>query len=228
MLTKQVPVKSESTYRFKNFVLQSATLKDKDLFRQFDSSAEGLPDEQARQRLAKTGLNEIDQEKYQWQTQLLKIFLNPFIVLLVILSLVSYFTDDISGSLVMAVMVLVSVCLTFFQEFRSSKAAARLKEMVSTNASVIRRLDVALRNEALSRKVEVPISHLVPGDVIHLSAGDMIPADLRIFSSKDLFISQSALTGESLPVEKFHLPETGSEMLELKNVCYMGTNVVSG
>ncbi len=229
MSMKQAPVKSESSYRFKNFVLQSAALKDKDLFRQFDSSADGLPDEQVRQRLVKIGPNEIDQEKYHWQLQLLKIFLNPFILLLIALAVISYFTGDISSAVVMIVMVVVSVVLTFFQEFRSSKAAASLKAMVSTNASVVRRLDVALRNESLSRKVEVPINQLVPGDVLHLSAGDMIPADVRIFSSKDLFISQSALTGESLPVEKFHATETDvKEMLELKNVCFMGTNVVSG
>lgn len=226
----------ETTYKHKAFFLQVGGLKDKDLFRLFDSSPEGLPDEQVKDRLERLGLNEIDQEKYQWQNQLLKILLNPFIVLLVVLAIVSYLTHDIRATIVMSTMVFVSVLLTFFQEFRSSKAAERLKALVSTNATVHRRVDIsgAFRSEfqvdSLSRKLEVPINQIVPGDVVHLSAGDMIPADLRIFFSKDLFVSQSALTGESLPVEKFPHAETivHDEIIDFKNICFMGTNVVSG
>ena len=225
--------KPEIHYRHTALYQQVALLKAQELFRLFDSSMDGLTDEQAKLNLRRIGLNEMEHEKFHWQKQLGKTLLNPFIVLLSILAVVSFLTDDIPGAMVMTTMVLVSVFLTFFQEFRSSRAAERLKELVSTRVTVHRKVSLATRNahESLSRRVEIPIELVVPGDVIHLSAGDMIPADMRLFASKDLFISQSALTGESLPVEKFSSHETNGNkenVFEQKNLCFMGTNVVSG
>ncbi|MGZ6337540.1 MAG: magnesium-translocating P-type ATPase [Bdellovibrionota bacterium] len=228
---------SPGQYRHKAMYLEVAKLQDKDLFRLFDSSPDGLSDDQVQTSIRRLGLNEIDRERFLWQTQLIKTFVNPFILLLTALAIVSYLTDDLRGALVMATMVVVSVCLTFFQEFRSGRAAERLKELVSTRATVHRRIPMstasinpALRHTSLGRKVDVPINEIVPGDVIHLSAGDMIPADIRLFASKDLFVSQSALTGESLPLEKFSVSDTNAkdEMFDLRNLCFMGTNVISG
>ena len=232
---KKEEMKAE-VYPHKAFLQQIARLNESEVFRLFDSSPEGLSDDQAKNRLEKLGPNAIDQEKLNWQKQLLKTMLNPFVVLLTILALVSYFTDDIRGATVMATMVLVSVCLTFFQEFRSSRAAERLKSLVTTLASVHRRVGVAFssssafKHESLSRNVETPIGNIVPGDVIHLSAGDMLPGDVRIFSSKDLFISQAAMTGESMPVEKFSAADAANhqDLFDYKNICFMGTNVLSG
>ena len=120
----------------------------------------------------------------------------------------------------MLAMVVMSVGLRFFQEARADAAATELKAMIHVTATVV-------RNGAVK---EMPLRDLVPGDIIHLSAGDMIPGDVRVLSSKDLFVSQGSLTGESVPVEKFHDPEAGvaSSPMELKNVCFMGTSIQSG
>ena len=117
-------------------------------------------------------------------------------------------------------MVVLGVALRFIQELRAGNAAAKLKAMISVTATVVRD----------GQPQELPLGHLVPGDVVQLAAGDMIPADLRIVSCKDLFVIQSSLTGESLPVEKFDAKEDGapSRLLELKNICFLGTSVESG
>jgi Mg2+-importing ATPase len=164
---------------------------------------------------------------------LLRAFKNPFIVVLLVLAGVQLFTDgdDLTGPIIIGVMVGISVLLSFSQEYRSSKAAENLKAMVRNTATVTRRA-----SDGHSERLEVPVGELVAGDIVHLAAGDMVPADLRLFSAKDLFISQAILTGESLPVEKAAPtraqisegdPQTDSP-LDLPSVCYMGTNVVSG
>ena len=141
-------------------------------------------------------------------------------ILLAALSAISFATGDARAGTVMAMMVLLSVVLRFLQEARADAAAAKLKAMIHVTATVIRD----------GKASEIPLRDLVPGDVIQLSAGDMIPGDVRVLSSKDLFVSQGSLTGESLPVEKFHDPETKdvSSPTELKNTCFMGTSVESG
>jgi Mg2+-importing ATPase len=142
------------------------------------------------------------------------------VILLVVLSATSLATGDIRAAIVMALMVVLSVGLRFWQEARADAAAAQLKAMIHVTATVIR--DGAAR--------EIALRDLVPGDIIQLSAGDMIPGDVRALTSKDLFISQGSLTGESLPVEKGHDPETAAvtSPIELKNICFMGTSVESG
>jgi P-type Mg2+ transporter len=163
----------------------------------------------------------VAQERRQgWPARLLKIIRNPLVILLATLSAVSFGTGDARAGTVMAAMVALSVALRFFQEARADVAAEKLKAMIHVTATVIREGD--------SR--EMPLRDLVPGDIISLSAGDMIPGDVRVLSSKDLFVSQGSLTGESLPVEKFHDPETNvvSSPTELKNTCFMGTSVQSG
>jgi Mg2+-importing ATPase len=129
-------------------------------------------------------------------------------------------------------MVLLSTLLRFWQEFRSNKAAEELKAMVRSTAAVLR--------AGMARPHETPIATLVPGDIVHLSAGDMIPADVRLLTAKDLFISQAMLTGESIPVEKYPVPPARAgkfraasadpprNPLELETTCFMGSNVVSG
>jgi Mg2+-importing ATPase len=197
-----------------------------------DSHPDGLSAAQARKRLALNGLNEVHHEKApSWYQQLLSAFVNPFIVILLVIALISFITDvwmaapgDTSYKTVIMVgiMVMVSSLLRFFQEYRSNRSAEQLKSMVKTTATVLRKS---------KEKTETDIKELVPGDLIFLSAGDMIPADCRLVQSKDLFVSQAMLTGESLPVEKQHLPVTDARnktALELDNICFMGTNIVSG
>jgi Mg2+-importing ATPase len=167
---------------------------------------------------------------------------NPFNLLLTVLATISYLTEDVRATIVIGAMVLLSTLIRFFQETRSNKAADRLKEMVSTTATVLRRDPAEIAAEEARRffqavlrpkpprRLEIPLKRLVPGDVVALSAGDMIPADIRLLSAKDLFVSQSAMTGESLPVEKFaeHRGAATANPLELDNIAFMGTNVVSG
>lgn len=167
---------------------------------------------------------------------------NPFNILLSLLALIAFFTDDLTGSTIISVMVILSTLLRYWQEAKSNQAADALKVMVSNTATVLRhqvsaedlelmheRYGIDTKNQT-THQFEIPIQYLVPGDVILLSAGDMIPADCRILSAKDLFVSQAAMTGESMPVEKFPLQKNLEETsaLELDNIVFMGTNIVSG
>jgi P-type Mg2+ transporter len=202
-------------------VLEAARKDGEDLLQSLRTTSAGLTQAEARKRAAGVGPNEVAQEKPQgWFIRLLKIVRNPLVILLAALSAISFATGDARAGTVMAMMVLLSVVLRFWQEARADAAAAKLKAMIHVTATVIRD----------GESSEIPLRDLVPGDMIKLSAGDMIPGDVRVFSSKDLFVSQGSLTGESLPVEKFHDPETKdvSSPTELKNTCFMGTSVESG
>lgn len=203
-------------------VVLGAAWKDAEtLLRELRSAPGGLTQAEAEARAVEAGPNEVAQEKPQgWFIRLLKIMRNPLVILLGILSAVSFATGDARAGTVMAMMVALSVGLRFLQEARADAAAAKLKAMIHVTATVVR--DGGAK--------EIPLRDLVPGDIIHLSAGDMIPGDVRLLTSKDLFVSQGSLTGESLPVEKFHEPEPqgASSPIELKNICFMGTSVQSG
>ena len=202
-------------------VLDAARKDGDGLLRELGTTPGGLTQAEAEQRLRTVGPNEIAQEKPQgWFVRLLKTMRNPLVILLGILSTISFATGDVRAGTVMAMMVVLGVGLRFWQEARADAAAAKLKAMIHVTATVIRD----------GKATEIPLRDLVPGDIIHLSAGDMIPGDVRVLSSKDLFVSQGSLTGESLPVEKLHDPEPATEIspTELKNICFMGTSVTSG
>ncbi len=171
--------------------------------------------------MEKYGPNVIAQEQRLGRLRLLgHACMNPLVILLLMLAVISYLTGDAGAGTVMLIMVFLGVSLRFVQEARADDAAAKLKAMISVTATVV-------RGGAAS---ELPLGQLVPGDIIRLAAGDMIPADIRILSCKDLFVIQSSLTGESFPGEKFDAPEAGpvKSLLELKNVCFLGTSVESG
>ena len=207
--------------------MKCARATEEQLYLQFGSHPEGLTEPEVEAIRERVGLNQTDdQQPAPWWQHLWHCYRNPFNLLLTVLGLVSYATDDLTAALVIGAMVLISTFMHFIQEARSNRAADALKAMVSNTATVLRSDAQTGRSET----VEEPISQLVPGDLIKLSAGDMIPADLRILSAKDLFISQAALTGESLPVEKqanSRMP-ADSDPLEQDTLCFMGTNVVSG
>jgi Mg2+-importing ATPase len=166
------------------------------------SSVEGLSADEAVLRLKTTGPNLVTRERRL--TVLEELWgraRNPLNALLIVLAATSYFLGDTRAAIVISLMVALSVGIAFVQEHRSNEAAARLRAMVKNTASVKRR-----GADAAAGFVEVPIDALVPGDVVKLSAGDMIPADLRLIETKDLFVNQSALTGEAMPAEKFAHP----------------------
>ncbi len=206
----------------------------------------GLTQADADARRAADGPNEVAHDKPApaW-LQLLRAFRNPFVLVLLGLATVSYFTDihfaapadrDWTGIIIMLTMVTLSGMLRFVQEYRSGRAAEKLKSMVRSTATVLRRDG---QSSGGTRR-ELPMDQLVAGDIIELQAGDMIPADIRLLQSRDLFISQAILTGEALPVEKYDTlgsvsakradaqSAENAELLDLANICFMGTNVVSG
>jgi Mg2+-importing ATPase len=200
----------------------SAAGKDGDaLLESLHSVPGGLTQAEAERRARTSGPNEVAQERRRgWFLRLLIIVRNPLVILLWALSTISFMTGDARAGTVMACMVVLSVALRFVQEARADAAAAKLKAMIHVTATVVRD----------GKAQEMPLRDLVPGDIINLSAGDMIPGDVRVLSAKDLFVSQGTLTGESLPVEKFHDPDpkASSSPAELRNICFMGTSVQSG
>ena len=213
------------------------------LLADLDSHLDGLSGAQAELIRARVGTNEVEHEKPlpAW-LHLWYCYKNPFNLLLTVLAAISYFTEDIKATIVISTMVVLSTFIRFIQETRSNNAADKLKEMVSNTATVLRRdpahaaaenaqqfFNVVLHPKG-PRKTELAIKLLVPGDMVLLSAGDMIPADMRILTAKDLFVSQAAMTGESMPVEKFSVQRVAniSNTIELDNILFMGTNVVSG
>ena len=188
----------------------------------FSCSEKGLTTAEAEERIEKYGYNEPAKRKKRTAlVQFFSKFLNPLVIVLIVIGVFSItLGDDTIGGIFVSAMVLLSVLLSFFQEYRSGKEADKLREMVRVTATVFR--------DGLQK--EIKIREIVPGDVIYLSAGDIIPADLRIFSCKDLFINQSSLTGESFPVEKFPDPvllKSASDS-ELSNIAFMGSSVISG
>lgn len=207
--------------------LQCANEMPQQLYQRFHSHPEGLTEQEAEAIRLNSGSNLIEnQQATPWWVHLWHCYRNPFNLLLTILALISYATEDLTAAVVIGAMVLISTLMHFIQEARSNRAADALKAMVSNTATVLR----SDAHTGKSEHRELPISQLVPGDIIKLSAGDMIPADLRILVAKDLFISQAALTGESLPVEKVAQCRECDEQnpLQRDTLCFMGTNVVSG
>lgn len=209
------------------FYLQQAARSENALYQHFNSHPEGLNEKEVDHARAQYGENSVDAQTApsQW-LHLWHCYRNPFNLLLTVLALISYATEDLQAAIVIGLMVLISTLMHFIQESRSNRAADKLKAMVS-NTATVRRSHV---RTGATRQFELPISELVPGDILTLSAGDMIPADVRLLSTKDLFVSQAALTGESLPVEKLAdaMNSSDRDPLQQPNLCFMGTNVVSG
>ncbi|HEV7166299.1 MAG TPA: magnesium-translocating P-type ATPase [Gammaproteobacteria bacterium] len=221
-----------------------------DTFDEFHTSIQGLIESEAEERLAEYGPNTVArEEKKGFLKQLFTRLINPLNILLIVLTIVSFVTGDIDGGMIIGFMVLLSVVLSWVQEARSTNAAEKLRAMVKTTATALRREEIEEEDEEEAKpeadgeeggkkkritykavRKQVPLDELVPGDLVQLSAGDMIPADVRLLSAKDLFINQAALTGESLPVEKSAtaIEEATGSPLDLPNLCFMGTNVVSG
>jgi Mg2+-importing ATPase len=202
-------------------LLEASASDSEKLFSTNQTSASGLSQEEADARLEKYGQNAIAQEEgHSWRDLLFMAILNPLVILLSLLAILSAATGDLRAAIVMLLMVILGVALRFVQEARADTAAAKLKAMIRVTATAIR--DGSPR--------EIPLAELVLGDVVKLAAGDMIPADVRLLSCKDLFVIQASLTGESMPVEKFDAREAtaSGSPLELKNICFLGTSVESG
>lgn len=200
------------------------------------TSLGGLPRGVVEQRRHGVGANVVDHDKpAPAVVQLLRAFVNPFILILIFLAVVMIFTDvvfadpadgpDFTGVITVSVMVLVSAMLRFWQDYRSGRAAEDLKAMVRTTVAVTREY------HGTPVTAELPIEDLVPGDIVRLAAGDMIPADVRLIAVNALQVNQSMLTGEALAAAKTAAPATGvtpTTILDAPNLAFMGTSVVSG
>ncbi|MGI6580153.1 MAG: magnesium-translocating P-type ATPase [Saccharofermentanales bacterium] len=198
-----------------------------DVLREFGSTVQGLTAEEAEVRLEEHGPNIVKTKKqHTIVSRIVEALINPFNVILLIIAIVTYVTDvvisdtaDYATTLIILLMVFLSSVVAFIQSRNSDKAAEGLKQMVANKTDVIRD----------GKLVEIDIADVVPGDVIKFSAGDMIPADVRFISTKDTFVSQAALTGESAPVEKYDTAgDPDAALTDLANIGMMGTDLVSG
>lgn len=209
----------------------------KDVLKEHQAALCGLDEQAVSESRSKYGSNKVTHEKKQpLLKRLAGAFVNPFTVILFCLAIVSTMTDmvfpyfslfdsvpedfDCLTVVIILTMVIISGTLRFVQESRSGNAAEKLLAMITTTCTVTRKGQ---------EKTEIPMDDLVVGDIVHLSAGDMIPADVRILEAKDLFVSQASLTGESEPVEKVPFASAAKESVtDYNNIAFMGSNVVSG
>ena len=208
-----------------DFLRDAATQESAAVLQRLKTSAAGLTEAEVEARLLQYGPNEVAKEiKHSWVWRLYVAALNPLVILLTIIAVLTFATaessSDTVGGWVMIAMVVLGLSLRFIQETKADDAAAKLKAMIKVTATVLRD----------GQPKEISLQHLVPGDVVKLSAGDMIPGDVRLLSAKDLFIIQATLTGESLPVEKTEAPDPRQNVqpIEHTNLCFLGTSVESG
>lgn len=209
---------------------QECILPKEDFVKKYNINEGGLSSSEVEDKSAKYGLNEIRGSKpKKWYNYFLQSLFSPFNSILLGIVAILFYTDiylpekpSFANIIVIAILVTASTLLEFFEEYRSNKAAEKLKELVATTATVLRD----------GNEVEIPIKEVVLGDIVVLSAGSMIPADLRVLESKDLYVGQSSLTGESDAVKKnvnsaLTLEDLDS-ISDLDTICFMGTNVISG
>ena len=209
---------------------EQCVLPKEEFIKAYKINENGLSSKQAREKIAKYGLNEMKQAKpKKWYYYFFESLFTPFNSILLGIILVLFYTDVIlpetpsyANMIVLFTLVIISTLLEFFEEYRSNRAAEKLKEMVATTTTVLRD----------GKKVKIPVKEVTIGDIVILSAGDMIPADLRVIESKDLYVGQSSLTGESDSIKKLVNSELTLEdidsITDLDTLCFMGTNVISG
>ena len=207
-------------------LLELSGLEEKELFSKYQTDVEGLDPVQVSDRLEEYGRNIIDFGKEKSLAVRIKdAIINPFNIVLLVVAAITFVTDVVMADepsfatfIMLVAVIIISATISFVQEEKSNSAAKKLQGMISTKLDVIRN----------GVETEVNIEELVPGDIVKLASGDMIPGDVRFIETKDLFIDQSQLTGESNPVEKFMTTDTNVGVTDLANIGFMGSNIVSG
>jgi len=202
-------------------ISQIAGMNEAELLLHFRTSLNGISHDEARKRHAIYGYNEPEKKKETpLLFQILHEFKDPLSMVLIVIAVFSFLTGSVPSALLIFAMVIIGAALSFIQETKAGKEAKKLTEMVSSTATVMRD----------SKLEEMKMRFLVPGDIVHLSAGDIIPADMRILSEKDLHVNQASLTGESFPVEKIagKIRAKENDLNSFSNICFMGSNVVIG
>jgi len=197
-----------------------SSLSSDDSLKELRASESGLTSGQAKIRLEEYGKNSLAEKKSSILTDILTQFRSPLIWILIIATLVSFFFGEVVNAIIITVMILLGVVLNFYQAYSAGRAVERLKESIKTTVFVMRD----------GKEKETKIEEVCPGDIVLLAPGRMVPADSRVIYSKELFVNQSSLTGESVPAEKTHLKLKGStkSFAEMNNIVFMGTSVVSG
>lgn len=198
-----------------------ANTSTEELLSRLNTSVNGLSSTEAEERLETYGPNELAKEhRHSAIKEFLLHFKSPLVIILLIAGVISGALGEIVNTAIILTIIFISVALDYYQERKAEKAADLLKQKVTTTATVLR--------DRIRQEIKLPA--IVPGDIIYLSAGDITPADARVISAKDLFVNQSALTGESFPVEKTVGAVKGTEgaIIESSNYCFMGTSIVSG
>ena len=209
---------------------EDSTTQRDEFLKKHNLNEKGLTSKQAEINIKKFGLNETKKAKpKKWYNYLLQGVITPFNCILIGISIILIYTDiylaiepSYANIIVIAILVTASTLLDFFESYRSNKAAEKLREIVETTTTVIRD----------NKEINIPVKNVTLGDIVLLSAGSIIPADLRIIESKDLYVGQASLTGESDNIKKTVELENNQEELDsisdFDNICFMGTNVVSG
>jgi Mg2+-importing ATPase len=199
-----------------------SNLSKNDVLKEFNTDLNGLSEEEVENRIGLDGKNVVmDKKRKKWYVFLIKSFLDQFILVLIALSIISFFLDDKIGGAIIVTLAVISAFIRFFQEYSSYISDIKLNEMIKSTTNV--------RRKDKDELTEINIEELVKGDIVELGAGSIVPADLRIIECKDLFIAESMFTGESVPVEKFDsIKGIADTVIELSNICFMGSTVVSG
>jgi len=247
-------VKTKARFVNESNIKKLASLNQKEFLKQMDLESFGLTDAQYEHRVEKYGNNEINRKGFPWFLEFLKAFFGPFSIILLVISIynfVSYFTNrfgtetshdpaDLVGALIVLSMIVVSGLITYIQAIKTYYSTKKISGIIRNKTNIIRlhhddsladfkQINKQNQLDLIKLGEEMDVSVLVPGDLIYLSSGDMVPADVRVIYSNDLFINQSSLTGESLPVEKHATDTTKSRnILDLEDICFTGTSVISG
>lgn len=223
---KDVEAIEKKQRKIEKGLIKDSYLSVDQLFGKYDTSYSGLDNEEVEERLDDFGKNTIEiKEKYPILNRIKEALINPFNVVLIVVAIITLATDiifvskkDYSTFILITSTIIISAAISYGQSAKSDSAAKQLKNMISNKMDIIRNNSVTI----------VPIEEVVPGDIVKLSSGDMIPADVRFIDTKDLFIDQAALTGESAAVEKYSTCEKQTEITDLSNIGFLGTDIVSG
>ena len=217
----------DNRIEIENILREASSFSKQELFERFETSSKGYSEEESEERLDEYGKNIIDiKNDKNILKSIYESVINPFNLVLIIVAIVTFITDVVivKGTpnyetfILIIVTILISAIISFTQQEKSNKAAKKLQKMISNKVDVIRD----------GKTVVIDIEEVVPGDIVKLSSGDMLPGDVRFLETKDLFIDQASLTGESNPVEKFSENKGVKDLTAIPNIGFMGTNVVSG
>ena len=223
---KNKKVDNENQKNAEKLLIEDSKLKIDNLIKKYETSLDGISIINVDDKIEKHGKNilNIKDNNTIWR-RLKGAFINPFNVVLIIVAIITFITDvviakpkDYSTFILIVSTILISAIISYKEQTKSEKAAKKLKNMITNNIEVVRD----------GKQVTIDIENIVPGDIVKLSSGDMIPGDVRFLETKDLFVDQATLTGESNPVEKFSEVKEYETITEISNIGFMGTNIVSG